>query len=274
MQVVSLWFLFSYNRFHRVKFLGVANEITGRVNSQYNKVEDFFHLKEENRRLNRLNDSLMNLLPLAFAHRDTGMQFVQDQKPLDSNGFYRRYYLYPAEVTYSTVSASKNYIQINRGANQGMQDGWGVIGSDGSVVGTIVNVSPDFSQVMSLLHVESRLDAALKKSGDLGTILWDGKNPNFLTMVRVPKSANVAIGDSVITSGNNDITFPKGFVVGTVSAVTIDNAQGMYQLRIKPAANFFNLQQVHIINNVDRVEQLKLMEDTKNKVEQSKQTKR
>ncbi|MBS1760258.1 MAG: rod shape-determining protein MreC [Bacteroidetes bacterium] len=251
----------------------MANEVTGRVNNQYNKIEDYFHLKEENKRLNKVNDSLMSLLPLAYAHHDTTTQSVQDVKPLDSTGFYRRYFLYPAEVTYSTVSAQKNYIQLNRGSNQGIQDGWGVIGSDGSVVGTIVNVSPNFSQVMSLLHVDNRLDASLKKSGDLGTILWDGKNPNYLTMIRVPKAAAVAEGDSVITSGNNDITFPKGFLVGTVSKITLDNAQGMYQLQIKPAANLYNLQQVHIINNIDRLEQQHLMEETKNKVEQTKQSK-
>ena len=39
--------LFNYNRFHRAKFLGVANEVTGRINTQYNKVEDYFSLKEE-----------------------------------------------------------------------------------------------------------------------------------------------------------------------------------------------------------------------------------
>ena len=245
----------------------MANEVTGKINTQYNKVEDFFHLQQENRRLHRENDSLLNMLPVNFVRHDTGVQSYQDTNPQDSTGFYRRYFLYPATVTYTTVSSQKNYIQINRGSNQGVKDGWGVINSDGSVVGTIVNVSPNFSQVMSLLHVQSRLDASLKKSGELGTIECDGKNPNFLTMVRVPKAIQVAKGDSVITSGNNDITFPKGFLVGTVSEIGVDNAQGMYVLKIKPAANFFNLQQVHIINNVDRAEQMQLIKDTKLKVD-------
>ena len=68
LQVMSLWFLFTYNRFHRAKFLGMANEMTGRINSQYNKVEDYFTLKEENRRVHQLNDSLLNLLPGNFTN--------------------------------------------------------------------------------------------------------------------------------------------------------------------------------------------------------------
>src|SRR5258706_16027713 len=83
LQVVALWFLFNYNRFHRAKFLGVANEITGRINSQYNKVEDYFNLKEENRRVHRLNDSLLNLLPQNFIERDSSAQFVKNSVPYD-----------------------------------------------------------------------------------------------------------------------------------------------------------------------------------------------
>jgi rod shape-determining protein MreC len=84
LQVVALWFLFNYNRFHRSKFLGVANEMTGRINTQYNKVEDYFTLKEENNRVHRLNDSLMNLLPGSYMKRDSSMSLVQDSIPYDT----------------------------------------------------------------------------------------------------------------------------------------------------------------------------------------------
>ena len=66
--------MFNYNRFHRSRFLGVANELTGRINSQYNKIEDYFTLKEENKRVHRLNDSLLNLLPSVYMKRDTSVQ--------------------------------------------------------------------------------------------------------------------------------------------------------------------------------------------------------
>src|ERR1700682_1072892 len=81
LQVVALWFLFNYNRFHRAKFLGVANEMTGRINTQYNRIEDYFSLKEENRRVHKLNDSLLNLLPRDFMHRDTSMRLMKDSLP-------------------------------------------------------------------------------------------------------------------------------------------------------------------------------------------------
>ncbi|MGH2566341.1 MAG: rod shape-determining protein MreC, partial [Ginsengibacter sp.] len=86
LQVISLWFFFSYNRFHRAKFLGIANEITGRINTQYNKVEDYFTLKQENLRVHRMNDSLLGLLRENFSRPDTNVKLVKDSLPYDTLG--------------------------------------------------------------------------------------------------------------------------------------------------------------------------------------------
>lgn len=269
LQVVALWFLFSYNRFHRAKFLGIANEMTGRINSQYNKVEDYFNLKEENKRVHRLNDSLMNLLRGYFEKRDTTMVLVKDSVAYDTTGLYRRYYSRPATVVYNTVNAEKNYIQLNRGSNQGIKDNSGVISSDGSVVGVVVNVSPNFSQVLSLLHIQSKLVVSLKKSGETGNLEWDGKDPRVLILSRLPKTVPINKGDSIVTSGNNTRIFPKGLLVGTVSEIKEDNASGTYLLKVKTAANFYSLQQVHVIENLERDEETALLDATKKKLEQT-----
>jgi len=270
-QGVALWFLFNYNRFHHAKFLGVANEMTGRINTQYNKVEDYFTLREENKRVHRLNDSLLNLLPRNFMHRDTSMQAIQDSVPYDTLGNYRRYFSRPATVVYSTINSQKNYIQINRGSNQGIRDKMSVVSSDGCAVGTVENVSPNFAQVMSLLHVQQSVSASLKKTGEAGTVEWDGKDPRFLLLKRIPKSVDVKKGDTVLTSPNS-YNFPPGYMIGTVADLQLDNTTGMYLLKVKTAANFYNLQQVHVIENIERAEQAKLFEETKKKVEQVKKT--
>ncbi len=269
LQVVALWFLFSYNRFHRAKFLGVANEMTGRINSIYNEGEDYFTLREENRRVHKMNDSLLNLLSRNFIRRDTGLQMIQDSVLYDTAGTYRRYLSRPATVVYSTVNAQKNYIQINRGASQGIKDNMAVVSSDGSAVGVVVNVSSNFSQVMSLLHVQNSVSASLKKTSDAGTAEWDGKDPRYLTLKRIPKTTEVKKGDTVLTS-TVSYNFPPGYMVGTIVDIKLDNTTGMYLLKVKTAANFYSLQQVHIIENMERAEQVKLFDDTKKKIEQNK----
>ena len=273
LQVVSLWFLFNYNRFHRAKFLGIANEMTGRINSQYNKVEDFFALREENRRVHQMNDSLLNLLPQNFIRRDTSVQIIQDSVLYDTSGLYRRYYSRPATIVYNTINDQKNYIQINRGANQGIKDNMAVVSSDGSVVGVVVSVSANFSQVMSLLHVQNSVSATLKKTGEFGTAEWDGKDPGYLTLKRIPKTVDVKNGDTVLTSSVS-YNFPPGYFVGTIAGIKLDNTTGMYLLKVKTAANFYSLQQVFVIENMERAEQIKLFEETKKKIEQIKKENR
>ena len=135
LQAVALWLLFSYNRYHRAKGLGWANEITGRFNAKYKNVDDFFHLKAENERLHKFNDSLLNLLSLNYMKVDTGSRVVRDSIPFDTLGHYRQYIWRDARVVYSTVSADKNYIQLNRGSNNGIKDDMPVISSDGAGVG-------------------------------------------------------------------------------------------------------------------------------------------
>jgi rod shape-determining protein MreC len=247
--------------------------MTGRINTQYNKVEDFFAMKEENRRVHRMNDSLLNLLKNNFAFHDTTSQVTRDSIPYDTLGNYRRYILRSATVVYNTINSQKNYLQINRGSAQGIHDNMAVISSDGAAVGVVVNVSPNFSQVMSLLHVQNTVSVSLKKSGDLGTAEWDGKDPRYLVLKKMPKTIDIKKGDTVLTSPVSFI-FPPGYMVGTVADITLDNTIGMYQLKLKTAANFYNLQQVHVIENLDYEEQQKLAQDTKKKIEQPKKSPR
>lgn len=273
LQGVAIWFLFNYNRFHKAKGLGVANEVTGWINSKYNNVEDFFTLKEENIRVHKMNDSLLNLLPRNFTIVDTTVKLVRDTIPSDTLGNYRRYYFRPATVVYNTVNSQKNYLQLNRGSNHGIKDNMAVLSSDGSAVGVVVNVSPNFSQVMSLLHVQQKVNASLKKSGDFGTIDWDGKDPRLLTLKGIPKSIEIKKGDTVLTSSYS-YNFPPGYMLGTIAEVVTDKSTNFYVLRIKPGASFYNLQQVLVVENIQYSEQIKLNQDTRNKIEGPKNNKK
>ncbi|MBL7724352.1 MAG: rod shape-determining protein MreC [Chitinophagaceae bacterium] len=269
LQVVSLWFLYTYNKFHRARFLGIANEVTGRVNTQYNKVEDYFTLREENRRVHQINDSLLNLLPKNYMRADTSVQLVQDSIPFDTLGHYRRYYFRPATVVYNTVSSQKNYIQLNRGSNHGIKDNMAVLSSDGSAVGVVVGVSPNFCQVMSLLHVQQKVNASLKKSGDFGTIEWEGKDPRLLTLKGVPKSIEIKAGDTVLTS-TYSFNFPPGYMVGTIAEVVTDKSTNFYVLKVKPGAKFYSLQQVFVVENLQYAEQIALNQEARKRIEDPK----
>lgn len=273
LQAVALWFLFTYNRFHKAKGLGVANEATGWFNSRYNTLEDFFKMKEENRRLLKMNDSLMNLLSFNFSKLDTSVQFTKDSVAYDTLGNFRHYAWRDAQVMYTTVNSDKNYVQINLGANQGIKDNMGVFSSDGGLVGQVVNVSPNFSQVMSLLHVQNKVNVLVKKTKSSGTLSWDGKDPRFLSLSSIPKSDSLVKGDTILT-GNYSLSFPPGHMVGTIAEIIPDPSTNFYVLKIKTAANFQNLQQVMLVENIQEAEQRQLNIETKKIIEDAKKSKR
>jgi len=269
LQGVALWMLFNYNRFHRAVFLGVANEVTGSINSQVDKVDDYFHLREENRRVHHMNDSLMNLLRSNFNVPDTVQKIVVDSSRVDSITTFRRYIYREAKVVFNSVNADKNYLQINRGANQNIHDNMAVIASDGSVVGVVVNTSPNFAQVMSLLHVQSSVSASIKNNNLTGKVEWDAKDPRFVTLKGIPKDIKVNKGDTVLTS-QYSFNFPPYFLIGTVASIETDPTSGFYLLKVRTAANFNSLQNVFVVENLQREEQLRLNDETKKKMEQEK----
>ena len=264
--------LFKFNRLHHAAFLGIANEVTGRVNTQVDKLDDYFHQGEENRRLLKMNDSLLNLLRSNFSVPDSSQRLVVDSMMVDSIKQFRKYIWRDAKVVYNTITAEKNYLQLDRGANYGIKDNMAVLNSDGAVVGQVVNVSSNFSEVMSLLHIQSSVSAALKKTGDAGNLVWDAKDPRFVQLKGISKSVEIKNGDTVVTS-RYSYNFPPDKFVGTVAGISSDPATSFYILKIKTAVNFATIQQVHVVENLQRNEQLQLERDTEKKVEQQKKGK-
>ncbi|HZH64962.1 MAG TPA: rod shape-determining protein MreC [Flavisolibacter sp.] len=273
LQIFALWMLFSYNHFHRAAFLGIATEFTGKINTQVDKLDDYFHQSEENKRVHRMNDSLLNLLKTNFSYPDTSQRIVVDSMRLDTVNVVRRYIWRDAKVVYNTINAEQNYLQLNRGSKYGIRDDMAVLSSDGAVVGVVVNVSPNFSEVMSLLHVQSSVSAAHQKSGSLGKVEWDAKDPRFVLLKGISRSVEVKVGDSIVTS-RYSYNFPPNYLIGTIAQITSDPATGFYLLKVKTATNFTGIQQVFVVENSQREEQLQLSKDTEKKMEQQKNKQR
>jgi len=162
LQILSLSLLVRSNQTHEAIYAGVANEITGKVNFQYNKVQNYFHLKENNRLLLEENTRLKNLLRSDFEGADSARVSLVDTLVRDTLGNARKYIWLPAKVVSNTVSQQLNYLTLHRGAKQGVKKDMAVIGPQG-VVGTVIDVSDNYSRVMSLLHRNSKVSSMLKK---------------------------------------------------------------------------------------------------------------
>jgi rod shape-determining protein MreC len=242
------------------------NEVTGKVSKQYNGIEYYFQLKKTNELLAKDNERLRNLLPENFEQPDTASKMITDSTIHDSMYLTKRKWLYQkAKVVYNSFSAQNNFIVLSRGSAQQLKKDEGVVDPANGVVGIVTDVSENFAVVMSLLHKDSKISAKLKKGGDAGQVIWDGKDPNILLLTEIRKSAKVIKGDTVFTSGFTT-TFPYGMMIGTVNEVLSDKSSNSYIIRLKSAANFYNLQYVYAIDNTQREEINKLLEKAKNKI--------
>ncbi|HUS03024.1 MAG TPA: rod shape-determining protein MreC [Chitinophagaceae bacterium] len=262
LQGFCLFMVFNYNRFHNAVFMGIANEVTGKVYKQYNSVEYYFQLKKTNDSLVKANERLYNKLKQDFEMPDTVNKIAIDTIRIDSTEKYRKYQYMEAKVIGNSISLPNNYIQLNRGALQGVQKDMGVINVNNAVVGTVIDISNNFAVVMSLLHLQSNISAKLKNTGEVGNIVWDGKKPNIVLLKEIGKNAKVHKGDSVITSGFSE-KFPYGLLIGTIDEIVEDKSTNIYTLKVRTAANFYNLEYVYIINNMQKDEPAELLKRVK-----------
>ena len=267
LQLFSIYLIVTYNKYHQSVFSNTANQYTGKINTQYNKIENYLNLKKTNDSLVKVNERLYNTLKQDFQLPDTASKTVVDSIRVDSLLKFRRYNYLQATVVANSVSNQNNYIAIGRGKNQQLKVGMGVIDASNGVVGIVSEVSDDFSVLISLLHKkDSRISSKLFKGGEIGTVTLNGNQPNILQLTGIPKSAKVAKGDSVVTSGYSTY-FPKGIMVGIVTEVTSEKSTNNFAINIKSTADFYNLQYVYVIDNLQKA----AINDLLNKAEKKSQ---
>jgi rod shape-determining protein MreC len=252
LQGFSIYLIVHYNKYHNAVFSSGMNQVTGAVNKQYNKIGEYLDLKAENAKLARANEQFRNSQASNFERTDTTSRIMTDSVAIDTLGTRRKWRYYQAKVVSNSIAMQNNMVVLQRGSNQQLKEGMGVVDPINGVVGKIIEVSGDYSVVLSLLSKTSdfKVNAKLKKGGETGSISWDGKEPNLVTLSDIRKSADVKKGDTIYTSGLTT-TFQYGLMIGTVEEVTPEKSTNNFKITVRTAANFYNLQYVYVIENLE-----------------------
>ncbi|MGH2565429.1 MAG: rod shape-determining protein MreC, partial [Ginsengibacter sp.] len=117
---ISLFMLFSYNRYHHTVYSATAGEITGKISNQFNDVGYYFKLKRTNDSLVKANQNLYNKLKEDFELPDTVSRLAIDTIKIDTLLSQRKFMYLPAKVVGNSVSQTNNYLQLHRGKEQGV----------------------------------------------------------------------------------------------------------------------------------------------------------
>jgi rod shape-determining protein MreC len=219
----SLSLIFNSNYFHRSKVIILLNNISNFSSENFDYIIEYFELKDINLDLTKENLFLKNQL-----------EKVKQYSNLDSlkntNFTFRN-----AKVISNNLSSFKNHLIINKGVRHGLKNEMGVINSTG-IVGIINRTSKNYSSVMSVLNIDTKINAKVKRTSHFGTLEWNGRRTSYLVLNDIPETANIKVGDSIITGGMS-LIFPEGINIGVVSEIINQNKISDTVVRFKGNIN-------------------------------------
>lgn len=253
---LSFYLLFQNNNFHRSKFAGFTANVSGSYQKKSTNIKQYLALKKINHHLTEENEKLRNLLE-RVQHQgwniDTSSTFSQ---------IYNRYI--SARVVNNSTNKQHNFITLDKGRADSIKPEMGVISTDG-LVGIVKGVSEHYSTVMSVLNLDTRISAKIKKNDYYGSLEWTGKDYQQVLLKEIPHHVVIERGDTIVTSGFSSI-FPEGILIGFVEDYKLVGGN-FFQIRINLSTNFKNLTHVYVFDNQTKEEQKELEElTTKNEL--------
>jgi rod shape-determining protein MreC len=147
-----------------------------------------------------------------------------------------------ASVIAGGASPEFRTITIDKGTGDGLRSDMAVI-SPAGVVGRVIQPSARASKVQLLIDRNAAAGAMIERTRAQGVVIGTGADE--LRMDYVSGSADVKVGDVVVTSGIDGI-YPKGFVIGQIQSVR--RGAGQYTgIVLRPAVDFTALEAVLIV---------------------------
>ena len=132
---------------------------------------------------------------------------------------------------------------INRGKNDSVEINQPII-NQGGLVGRVISVMPDFATVQLLTDPQNRVAARIAESREMGIVRY--KTSEGMVLDNFPVQGNINVGDRVLSSGLGG-AYPAGLGVGTVVDVQRPEKQPFCLIRIMPAVNFHNIEELFVL---------------------------
>lgn len=156
-----------------------------------------------------------------------------------------------AAVIGNSINGANNWLMLNRGSSDGLQSDMAVVTRSG-IVGIIREVNRDFSLVMSVLHRQTKISAALKKERAFGSLIWEGGDPAIMTLKFIPKHFDkIQVGDTVITSNYSQM-FPHQHLIGTIAEKPVQDPENPYflNMQVRLSQDMSTVQDVYVVRNI------------------------
>ena len=144
---------------------------------------------------------------------------------------------------------SDHHFVINQGYNQQVSIGQTVLDLNG-VAGQVSSVDIESSHVILITNKNHAVPVEFLRTGTR-TFIYGTGDLEMLSLPEIPQSADVQLGDILITSGYGG-AFPRGLKVATVSRVIDSEDRSYRQAEAQPSADIKQLKQVLLVWSVQQ----------------------
>lgn len=136
----------------------------------------------------------------------------------------------------------KQHIIIDQGTSQNIHQGQAVLNLEG-VIGQVDVLSQQFSHVILISDKAHALPVEILRTG-MRTIAYG--NGESISLTEVPTSADLQVGDVVVTSGFGN-RFPRGLKVAEIESINVSPDRTFQTSVAKPYAQFDKLTEVFLV---------------------------
>ena len=235
----------------KYRLIGKLREVQGFFWEKYSAINEYSSLRETNSQLALENAHLTNQL---YNGNTSGT--IPDPSKKQPFSFIN------AKVIRNTIGTTHNYLIIDKGSKDGIEEDMGVITPMGTV-GITRAVTENYTYVLSFLNTSQQVSARIGKEGAFGPLSWNPQRQGMAILEEIPQHLEINRNDTVYTSGYSSF-YPPNIPIGTVEDSRLVNGVHL-NLDIRLLQDFRSISHVMVVKNNNREELEKLIKKAKGK---------
>lgn len=149
-------------------------------------------------------------------------------------------------------------ITLDAGKNQNIFTGQAILDAQG-VMGQVTQVNPLTSRALLITDTRSAIPVQNRRTGQRAVVTGSGTS-NLLYLKHVPETADMKVGDAIVTSGLGGY-FPLGYPVGIIHSISKKKGEDFAVISVTPSAQLAHHQVLLVWPDVKT--DLKLADPTK-----------
>lgn len=243
LEIGAISYYTSSTSYTRAAMRASSVRIIGGVQGTFSSVGNYFGLRRENKiLLGRLSELQGEIYRLRSVVTDTAALSAA-RNP---------YYFTTAKVVSNSIARQDNFFVIDKGLRDGLEENMAVLSSDGSVAGFVSKCSEQYAVCVSALNRDFKIGGQFKNSEYFGSVYWDGTDARMMTLVDVPRYAQVKVGDTLVSAYS--LRFPPNTFIGTVSSFKASREGNYYEIKVRLGARMSALSDVILVKYNDYAE--------------------